>query len=74
MHRTWMMRRCVASSLPYTLPPPTTPPQGGYLTYRTWMMRTRWSWHVKEELRKGARAQQYQAVLDALNVLGGTAW
>lgn len=51
------------------LPPPT---QGGYLTYRTWMMRTRWSWHVKEELK--AKRESYQAVLDALNVLGATPW
>lgn len=54
------------------LPFPRTHAQGGYLTYRAWMMRTRWSWHVKERLRAGKA--QYQAVLDALNVLGTTPW
>ncbi|KAI8466914.1 MAG: hypothetical protein J3K34DRAFT_460646 [Monoraphidium minutum] len=60
-------------------PPMLIPPEpwdsfdrGGYLTYRMWMMRTRWSWHVKEELR--ARLGEYPRVLDALNVLGGTPW
>lgn len=56
---------------PLHLCAPSTP-QGGYLTYRSWMMRTRWSWHVKERLRQGR--ERYQAVLDALNVLGTTPW
>jgi hypothetical protein len=35
-------------------------------------MRTRWSWHVKEELKR--RLEGYRPVMDALNVLGTTPW
>lgn len=79
--------QALLASLSSKAPPMLVPPlpwtsynRGGYLTQRHWMMRTRWSWHVKEALVAGARGKdgqqgcQYQAVLDALNVLGNTPW
>jgi DNA-directed RNA polymerase len=73
--------RGALAALAAKAPPMLIPPRpwashnvGGYLTSSHWMMRTRWSWHVKQALREGSARNQFPAVLDALNALGATAW
>jgi hypothetical protein len=73
--------RGALAALAAKAPPMLIPPRpwashnvGGYLTSSHWMMRTRWSWHVKQALREGSARGQFPAVLDALNALGATAW
>eukprot|EP00879_Flechtneria_rotunda_P015059 GHRR01015736.1.p1 GENE.GHRR01015736.1~~GHRR01015736.1.p1 ORF type:complete len:667 (+),score=263.20 GHRR01015736.1:70-2001(+) len=73
--------RSLAAALLTKVPPMLVPPvpwtsycKGGYLTSRHWMMRTRYSSALQQELRKGMASGNYNAVLDALNVLGNTAW
>jgi len=73
--------RGALAALSAKAPPMLVPPRpwashnvGGYLTSSHWMMRTRWSWHVKEALRRGSARGQFPLVLGALNALGATAW